>query len=201
MSLADQKVEITPLASVKRQRQPPSKKLELSFLESVSHADQKMETTPNPKRWNLGFWSQCHLLIKGGDIHRSCRRCSPPRWRYCLKTAGVLCQGGDTTTSKVGTSVFGVSVTCWSKGRQAPHPKVGTYFFGHVSLADQKVETTSPSKKLELRFLDSVSLADQKENIHKISRRCSPPRQRHLLKAVKGVLHHSGDTTTSKVGT
>ena len=37
MSLADEKVEITPHL-----------KLELRFLKSVSLADQKVETTPNP---------------------------------------------------------------------------------------------------------------------------------------------------------
>ena len=58
---------------IKRWRQLPPWKLELRFLKSVSLADQKAE-----KPWskggntlikrcrhpNLGFWSQCHLLIK-----------------------------------------------------------------------------------------------------------------------------------------
>ena len=67
LSLADQKMETTH-----------QWKLELRFLKSVSHADQKVET-PWSKSWdtqsrdtlikrcrhpNLGFWSQCCLLIK-----------------------------------------------------------------------------------------------------------------------------------------
>ena len=66
------------------------------------------DNLPHPKSWDLGFWSQSHLLIK--------------RWRHLKAVEGVLCQGGDTTTSKVGTWVFEVSVTCWSKGRDNPHP-------------------------------------------------------------------------------
>ena len=69
-----------------------------------------------------------------------------------------------TSLSKVGTWVFEVIVTCWSKGRDnhLQSWKLELRFLKSLSLADQKVETTSPCPKLELRFLKSVLLADKK---------------------------------------
>ena len=71
----------------------------LSFLDSVSFADQKVETTQVSLPWQ----------------------------RHLLKAAGILCQGGDTTT-------------CWDLG-----------FLDSVPLADQKAETT-PHPNLGVRF-------------------------------------------------
>ena len=49
---------------IKRWRHPEVEMSKLRFLQSVSLADQMVETTPPGESWNLGFWSHCHLLIK-----------------------------------------------------------------------------------------------------------------------------------------
>ena len=90
----------------------------------MSLADQKVETshervffnkaeTHPIQRWNLGFWSQCHLVIKS--------------WRH--------------PTLKAATYFFEVIVTWWLKVGDTPHPKLEPSFLKSVSLADQKLET------------------------------------------------------------
>ena len=110
----------------------------------MSLADLKAETPWSGRdtlikrcRQNLGFWSQCHLLIK---------RQRHPNQKANLPWSQVSFADQKVRQPlKVGTR-FLVSVTCWSKGRDIlikRHP-------------DQKAETP------KLRFLKSVSLADLK---------------------------------------
>ena len=155
--LADQKVETTP----------SSESWNLGFW-SQCHLLIKRLRTPWLKgrdTQNLGFWSQCHLLInmwrqaplkvgtyifevsvtclsKGGDIWKSCRKCSLPRWRHhhiysswdlgFLRSVSLADQKVETPWSKgrdTQTYVFEVSVICWSKDRDNPPVKVGTWVF------------------------------------------------------------------------
>ena len=116
-------------------------------------ADQMMETTPPGESWDLGFWSQCHLLIKG--------------WRDPDQKADTP-KGGETLMKKMEAT----------KGQRHPDQKVETpkhRCLKSVSLADQKVETpwwkdgenqsqNTLIKKMETprcRILKSLSLADQ----------------------------------------
>ena len=186
VSLADQKVETTPQWN-----------LEIRFLKSLSLADQKVETPWLKGRdtQNLGFWSQCHLLIKRQRHHD--QKETP--------------KGRDTLIKKVKIpkQVFEVSITCWSKGGDSPLQwKLELRILKSVSLADQKIETPwlkgrdtqnlgfwsqchllinrwrqTPQWKLELRFLKSVSLAYQKVETS--------------AKAAESVLCQGGDITTS----
>ena len=148
VSLADQKAD-TPWSKgrdtlIKRQRHP-DKKAEtpkLRFLKLVSLADQKVETTPHPKSLNLGFWSQCHLLIKGRDTERwrhSDQKVETPKLKF-LKSVSLADQKAETPRSK-GRDIL---IKRWR------HP-------------DQKVETP------KCRFLKSASLADQKAETPKLS--------------------------------
>ena len=157
MSLADQRVETTHQWKLEqgfwsqwhtqRWRDPdqkaddtqrwrhPDQKVEMSklrFLKSLSLADQKVETTPPPESWNLGFWSQCHLLIKQCRTpwSKSCRH--PKVETHLIKRCrhpnlGFSCQ----------------CVTCWSKGGDnLCQWKFELRFLKSVSLADQKGSDT-----------------------------------------------------------
>ena len=160
----------------------------------MSLADQKLETpkggdTPIKRwrYWNLGFWSQCHLLIKR-QTHPD-QKAGTPKLRF-LKSVLLADQKTETNPHQSWDLGFEVSVTCWSKGRDTlitrqRHPKVETPWskgrdtqrwrhldqkveipnFGfEVSVTCwSKVETTQ--QKLALRFLESMSLADQKAEI------------------------------------
>ena len=165
MSLADQKVE-TPtseswnLGFWSHTCWPKGGETLIKSAETPKGRDTLIKRCRHP---NLGFCSQCHLLIK--------------RWRQLPLV-------------EVGTWVFEVSVTCWSNSgdtliKKLHTPKVETPWskcrctqrWRHP---DQKMEMSklrflksvchllikggdnSPSWKLELRFLKSVSLADQK---------------------------------------
>ena len=162
MSFADQKAKTTPHPKgwnfgfwsqchmlIKRWRQPPSIKLELTFLKSVSFADQKAKTTPHPKGWNFGFWSQCHMLIKRWGPLQKCRRCSLPRWRHHNIYGWDLGFGSQCHL-----------LIKW--GRQSAIQNVGTW-------VSAKVETPS-HLKLGLRFWSQCPLLSKgRDNPHPIS--------------------------------
>ena len=80
----------------------------LRFLKSVSLADQKV------RHPNLGFWSQCHLLIKR-QRHPD-EKADTPKLRF-LKSVSLADQKVETP---------------WSKGEIKSHPNLG--FWSHCHL-------------------------------------------------------------------
>ena len=93
---------------------------------------------------------------------------TPPYLMLGLRIFGlsVTCwsKGRDKPPSKVGTSGFwDYSVTCWSKGGDNPHPKLGLRILELSVTCWSKGRDEPPIQSWDLGFFwDSVSLADQK---------------------------------------
>ena len=111
-------------------------------LKSVSLADQKAEKpwSQRCRHPNLGFWSQCHLLIK--------------RWRHPderMEKTKVK------THQKMETPRCGFWSQCHLLIKRCRHPNIGFWSQCHLLIKRQR----HPDEKMELRKPKSKTLADQ----------------------------------------
>ena len=141
--LADQKVETTP--------DPPGESWKVVFEASVTCWSKgrdiliKRQSTliKRQRHPNLGFWSQCHLLIwrwRHPDQREETpliKRCRHPNLGF-LKSVSLADQKAETTPLEVKCHLL---IKRW---RQCltPQWKLEIRFLKLVSLADQKAETS-----------------------------------------------------------